>query len=57
MERIVNTIGQGNQSVEVVEVEGMTGYRFDAVGRDSLPLAVELAVLQTQEPWKLSNII
>lgn len=49
MRRYVTTITKGTQSVLVVDVEGLTGYEFDAVGKESMPLAVELAVLQTQK--------
>jgi hypothetical protein len=32
--------------VKVVKVPGMKGYRFDAVGIENLPLAIELARIQ-----------
>lgn len=49
MKQYIATITKGNQSVQVMKVDGMIGYEFDAVGKGSLPLAVELAVLQTQK--------
>lgn len=49
MKHYIATIVRGNQSVRVVSVEGMTGYEFDAAGKESLPLAVDLALLQTRE--------
>lgn len=49
-EQVVNTIGVQGQEVAVlvIKVPGMAGYRFDAAGLKSLPLAVDLAVRQTQ---------
>lgn len=57
MEKLVTTINHDNQSVEVVKIDGLIGYRFDAVDKESLPLAVELALLQTQKPVELARII
>jgi len=48
MRRIVKVVSRGPYSVNVVKVSGMGGYRFDALDRESLPFAVDLAVLQTQ---------
>lgn len=47
--KVIGTITLKGWSVEVSQVEGLTGYRFDAVGAESLPLATELAVMQTQK--------
>lgn len=47
-EDIMAVLERGGMRVEVVKEEGMVGYRFDAVDEESLPLAAELAVLQTQ---------
>ena len=47
--RYIATITRGNQSVQVKSVEGLIGYEFSAEGKESLPLAAELAVLQTQK--------
>lgn len=49
MKHCVATITKGNQEVQVLNVDGLTGYEFGFVGAISLPLAVELAVLQTQK--------
>ena len=49
IDMIKGTIQKGSQKVNVVKVENLSGYRFDAIGRESLDLAVELAVRQTQK--------
>lgn len=49
MKHYVATISRGTQSVLVMSVDGLVGYEFGAVGKESLPLAVDLAVLQTQK--------
>lgn len=49
MKRHIATITEGNRSVQVMSVEGLIGYEFDAVGVESLDLAVELALLQTRK--------
>lgn len=49
MKKLVGTISLRNRTVEVMQVEGMMGYGFDAVNESSLPLAVELAVLHAQK--------
>jgi len=49
MKHHVATITRGNQEVQVLDVDGLTGYEFGFVGTVSMPLAVELAVLQTQK--------
>ena len=45
-ERTVQRIDHRGMSVNVVKMDTMTGYRFDAIGIESLPLAVDLAVRQ-----------
>lgn len=52
-ERVIGTIKKDNQQVKVVKVEKMIGYRFDAIGKGSLPLAVDLAVKQAQGKLKI----
>jgi len=47
--RLIRTIKANNQVVDVMQVENLTGFSFDAVGKESLPLAVELAVRQAKE--------
>ena len=47
--KLVGTIKNKGQEVDVVCVEGLSEYSFEAVGEVSLPLAVELAVVQTQK--------
>ena len=47
-ERVIQKIDRYGMSVNVVKVDRATGYRFDAHGLESLPLAVELAVKQAQ---------
>jgi len=41
-------ITKGNQSVNVMQEEGLIGYVYEAIGKDSLPLAVDLALKQTR---------
>jgi len=48
MKHHIATITKGGQRVQVKSVEGLAGYEFDAEGEESLPLAVELAILQTR---------
>lgn len=50
-ERIVETVRAGNMQVAVVQIDGVPGYRFDAIGEESLPLAIALAHRQAQE-WR-----
>jgi len=55
--KTILTFSKNNQSVQIVEVENMIGYVFNAVGKESLPLAVELAILQTQRPGEFWEIL
>jgi len=49
MEKVVGRLKAKNgQEVNVVQEQGLTGYRFDAIGKESLPFAVDLALAQTQ---------
>jgi hypothetical protein len=43
VDTLVGTAKCNNMLVNVVRQEGLIGYRFDAVGKESLPLAVDLA--------------
>ncbi len=57
MKQLIALASSKGQKVQVVTVEGLTGYEFDAVGPESLPLAVELALLQTQRPWEIKDLV
>ena len=50
-EQFVGTLKRGDMEVKVVELPECPtfGYRFDAVGEDSLSLAVDMAILQTRQ--------
>jgi len=45
---VVEIIRQDRMEVEVVKEPNFIGYRFDAIGIESLPLAVELALIQAR---------
>ncbi len=57
MKQLIAVVSSKGQKVQVVTVDGLIGYEFDAVGPKSLPLAVELAVLQTQKPWEIKDLV
>ena len=42
----VGTIGKGTMKVEVNKVVGLKGYEYLAIGEKSIPLAVDLALLE-----------
>lgn len=46
--KIMATVQKGSMEANVVEEPRLGGYRFDAVGTESLPLAVDLALLQAR---------
>lgn len=39
---------KNGQEVNIVQEQGLRGYRFDAIGKESLSFAVDLALAQTQ---------
>lgn len=45
-ERTIQRIDRRGMSVNVVKIDTMIGYRFDAIGVESLLLAVDLAARQ-----------
>jgi len=47
-ERVIGYLERGGAKVACTEVPGAQGYNFNAVGRESLPLAVHLAHLQAK---------
>ena len=49
MENVIGTVKASNQTANIVKVDRLVGYRFDAVGKESLPLAVDLAIKQARE--------
>ncbi len=51
MEKIVGVINRGEMETKIVEILECPqfGYRFDAMGKESLPLAVDLAILQSRK--------
>ena len=46
---VITTVKRGGMEVEVARVQGLIGYRFNAVGVESMPLAVDLALVQAQK--------
>lgn len=57
MEKVVGKLkAKDGQEVNVVQVQGLIGYRFDAISKESLSFAAELAVAQTQGRLDISKI-
>jgi len=46
--KLVRRVEHSGMAVNVISVENLIGYRFDAIGVESLPLAVDLAIKQAR---------